>query len=232
MTDHAAAFDIENLIAACLKEGPESRRSWSGLIEYSQPFLQIVFRSASFRVRGEEEDVIQEVFVRLAAGALARYRGLPERELEEQNRHFRGYLTRILASICIDRLRRKRPVSHDDPSPGGPQIEPLQWRQIHDYVLIWQRLFAGLTVDERVLLKMKYVDGKDNREIAQVLEAPYGTVCVKLKRARDKLVCRMGDRFSELQDFFTNQPKLIAAVVGRVLETAVGESETIHDSGE
>jgi len=123
----------------------------------------------------EAEDVTQETFLRILAAA-PRYR---------PDAAFSTYLYRIVARLCIDHVRAKRPVFTNslpetvDPSPG-PATALIQ----KDRDELVRKALDALPPRQRMVLILKYYEGLRYEEIAQAMGTTVKAVERLLGRAR------------------------------------------------
>jgi len=146
-----------------------------------------VFRTA-FKITGsasDAEDVLQTVFLRLALSKNYDLSPNPS-----------GYLIRAAINASLDLVkRRNRSVSIEDienepvESPIlGPEAQQIS-RQLRD--ALRQSIGAlGRTASEIFILR--FFEGYDNREIAQILGTSQMVVAVLLHRARSRVKKELG----------------------------------------
>src|SRR5437763_1999240 len=118
---------------------------------------------AAFAITGRREladDVAQDAFER-AFAALARF---------DERRPFAPWLHRIVANRCLDLLRAERRLVGEgelerleSPPPSGGDAELLA-------------RVAGLSLQRRVVVVLRYGLGYSPAAIAAILELPVGTV--------------------------------------------------------
>jgi len=148
-----------------------------------------VFRAA-YRITGnstDAEDVLQNVFLRLArqdepggAGDLAPG---PAGNVE-------GYLYRAAINSALDlcRTRRRQPALYADleappePEAGGPR--PGEELELRGWL---RRALAALSPRQAEMFVLRYIEGYDNREIAQLMQTSQAVVAVSLFRVRSRL---------------------------------------------
>lgn len=136
---------------------------------------------------GSAEDATQEAFIS-AYNALRRFRG----------GSFKSWLLRIVTNACYDELRRRkrRPQSSLDAiteeieSPSfmaddsaGPE-EQQQQVELIDAV---ERCLEELPDEQRIAAVLCDVEGRDYKEIAEIMSTSLGTVKSRISRARSKL---------------------------------------------
>jgi len=143
----------------------------------------LVFRAA-YRVTGnasDAEDVLQTVFLRLV-------RRPPE---ADGVRGLESYLYRSAVNTALDVLRSKArrsnvPLDDSDPAAGAGSspdrgVASSELRE-------WLRgAIARLSPRSAEILVLRFLEGKDNTEIAQMLDTTPATVAVTLHRTRERL---------------------------------------------
>ena len=140
-----------------------------------------------FRVRGCDlalaEDLTQEVM-------LAVYRG--HGDLRSKDR-FRPWLYRIARNALLRHFRdaHRRIATVGLAAPGEripePSAEPLPLSQFADWM-------AWLGPEEAQIMSLRYLEGLEHHEIAEVLGIPLGTVQWKVFQATKKLAAHFGAR--------------------------------------
>jgi len=151
------------------------------------------------RNREDAEEAVQDIFLKVHRG-MADFRGHSE---------IRTWLYRITVNTCLTRLRRTTPqqvhpdaeetetgnrwdtIVSDDDSPEDLLIE----KDIKSFMVNALELISP---DDKEILLLFHVDELKYEEIANVLDIPIGTVCVRLYRARKKLSAAMGAIQKEL----------------------------------
>ena len=126
------------------------------------------------------EEVAQEVFLRL-------YRDFDH---IADPTHLAHWLRRTTTHRCLDllrRSRRRRQVALDEaeiPAPRAVERDPLMTRTL-------RRLVAELPANARAAVVLRYQEGLEPREIAEVLDLPVNTVKSRLQRALSLLRRRL-----------------------------------------
>jgi RNA polymerase sigma-70 factor (ECF subfamily) len=146
-----------------------------------------VFRAA-YRVTGtvsDSEDVVQSVFLKLARRELG--------DVGDDIQNIGGYLHRAAVNAALDviRLRRdaqnmaledaevSRPLELSSPAEG--EYSPLELRR-------WLRqAVSKLGTRSAEMFVLRYIEGRDNSEIAKMLKTSRATVAVTLHRTRSLL---------------------------------------------
>src|SRR4051812_27964149 len=131
----------------------------------------------------DAEDVTQDAFV-------SAWRNL--RTLREPER-FDAWLGRIVVNTSRMSLRRRRavreiPVQEPSETPlvdgRQPEADPAA---IAIEAIAFDRAFDRLSIEDRQLLALTYVDDRRLEDVARLLEIPVGTVKSRLSRARAAL---------------------------------------------
>ena len=138
------------------------------------------------RTEAEAAEVAQETFLR-AYQNLDRY---------DDSRPFDLWVLTIARNQCLDLLRRRAKVRTedvDDHSHALPSSEP----NLEEGAIIRQErksledAMATLSVDDREVLALYYVQKRTTKEIAEVMDVAPGTIMARLFRAREKLRNKM-----------------------------------------
>jgi RNA polymerase sigma-70 factor (ECF subfamily) len=149
------------------------------------------------RRREDAEEAVQDAFVR-AFRALADFRG---------DSKFSTWFYRILYNTCMTRIRRagEAPgISLDDPEAGLSMVglateadDPLESLDRAETRAIIAEEMSRLPERFRVPVTLFYVNDMSYEEIAEVLDAPVGTVKTNLFRGRVALRDRVRTRYAE-----------------------------------
>ncbi len=138
------------------------------------------------RSEAEASEVAQETFLR-AYQHLDRY---------DDTRPFDLWVLTIARNQCLDLLRRRSKLrtedvadhSHSLPS-GEPTLEEgAITKQTYQSL---EDAFTTLSVDDREVLALYYVQKRTTKEIAEVMGVAPGTIMARLFRAREKLRTKM-----------------------------------------
>lgn len=144
-----------------------------------------VFRAA-YRITGnatDAEDALQTVFLRMVK------RGPDAEPVDNMS----SFLHRSAVNAALDLVRARHNVRHvplDDLEPV--LAEPAQHRpdRLHGAVEIREWLRGALArLNPRIaqMFALRFFEGKENPEIARLLNTTPGTVAVTLSRTRDRL---------------------------------------------
>lgn len=110
----------------------------------------------------EAEEVVQEVFLKLWQR--------PEGWDKEKGARFSTWFYRVVANICIDRNRKKRPLLVEDidsvPALESPASEVVYRREQKRLV---DSLILDLPQKQRMALNLCFYEGLSNREAALIM---------------------------------------------------------------
>ena len=145
----------------------------------------LVFRAA-YRVTGnaeDAEDVLQTVFLRM----MKRAEGAPPVE------HLASFLHRAAVNAALDLVRSRQnvrsvPLDELEPVLSEPAHRSPERLRHSGEIREWLRgALARLNPRIAEMFMLRFFEGKDNPEIARLLETTTGTVAVTLSRTRDRL---------------------------------------------
>lgn len=133
------------------------------------------------------EDATQEAFIS-AYKALKRFRG----------GSFKSWLLRIVTNACYDELRwrKRRPQSSLDAiteefeSPSfmaDDSVGPEERQQQVELIDAVERCLQELPDEQRIAAVLCDVEGRDYKDIADIMSTSLGTVKSRISRARSKL---------------------------------------------
>ena len=150
----------------------------------------------AFRLTGSREDAadaVQEAFLKA-------YRGMPSFRGQSS---FYTWLFRIVVNEVRSRRRAgatRRPSFSLDAADGpglradGP--DPSEQASLAERRQIVEEALQSLEFDQRAIIALRDIEGRDYAEIAEMLECPQGTVKSRLHRARmalkDALAPKLG----------------------------------------
>jgi RNA polymerase sigma-70 factor, ECF subfamily len=131
---------------------------------------------------GEAEDVSQDAFLR-AFHRLDRFRG---------DAPFRSWLLRITHNAALDHLGRRRPEPVDpdtiDTAEQSAARPPAERLEVRERIERLERKLHGLSPQHRVVLVLRDAEGLSYEDIADITDAPLGSVKGRLHRARQEFV--------------------------------------------
>lgn len=141
------------------------------------------------RTEAEAAEVAQETFLR-AYQHLDRY---------DESRPFDLWVLTIARNLCLDILRRRSKLRTEDVDDHA-QALPSGEASLEEKAIAKQErqsleeAMATLSVDDREVLALYYVQKRTTKEIALVMNVAPGTIMARLFRAREKLRQRMQPR--------------------------------------
>lgn len=144
------------------------------------------------RKREDAEDVVQDTFIKIFK-SLNTY---------SDDRSFWSWARRITVNCCIDRLPKDFPTEDIEQLADSqqPLINGCEAEIFTRYEgEIMDSIVAGLPVEYRIVVVLRYYDGLSTSEIAELLGIPAGTARVKLHRAIKMLSKRLAVVKDELQ---------------------------------
>lgn len=144
--------------------------------------------------REEAEDITQETFLNVFR-ALDAFKG----------ERFSPWVYKIASNLCLDYLRRRRPVMVSLDAPIGPDGDMS--REIADETALpeeaalagalgldVQKAIDGLPPKYRTVVVLRHIEDLSYEEIAEVLGLPLGTVKTRLFRAREILRVSLSEK--------------------------------------
>jgi RNA polymerase sigma-70 factor, ECF subfamily len=147
---------------------------------YQQMAWSVAYRLLNDRM--EAEDAAQEAFIRVLEAA-PRYR--PEGS-------FRTYLYQILTRLCIDRLRKKRPILVENvPDLADPSTGPAESLIAREREMEVRRALDALPINQRAALILRHYESLSYAEIAKVLDVTPKAVERLIARAGTSLQARL-----------------------------------------
>jgi len=176
------------------KERALSPAAQSAARSASPAQLEMVFQEharsmlrTAFRVTGslaDAEDVLQTVFVRLAARSGG---------TELAGPGIGAYLRRAAVNAALDLMRgrkRRRAVALDDdagPEPADDRADPERRQQGREARERVRRALSKVTPKAAEIFALRYFEGLGNQEIARSLAMSQTAVAVTLHRTRSRL---------------------------------------------
>jgi RNA polymerase sigma-70 factor (ECF subfamily) len=157
--------------------------TWS-LEEVFREHHTMVFRSA-YRITGnaaDAEDVLQTVFMRLSRNRPADVASIA------------SYLYRAAVNCALDMMRSRQTagaLSLEEVAGDlavDPGLSPEIARHSSELREWLRRTVARLSPRAAEMFALRFFEGKDNAEIAELMDSTEGTVAVTLHRARMRLL--------------------------------------------
>jgi RNA polymerase sigma-70 factor (ECF subfamily) len=157
------------------------RHAFENLVRhYQRPVFGLALRL--LRSEAEASEVAQEAFLK-AFQHLNRY---------DESKPFDLWVMAIARNLCLDLLRRRSRVHTEDVEDLSERLPAPAKSQEEEVIATEERLsleeaMATLSVDDREVLALYYVQKRTTKQIAQVLGCAPGTIMARLFRAREKL---------------------------------------------
>jgi RNA polymerase sigma-70 factor (ECF subfamily) len=134
--------------------------------------------------RTEAEDLAQEAFLKILDAASS-YR---------PTARFSTYLYRVIANLCIDYHRKRRPVYPGDmPTQESPDDAPEEQLSAEERDRRIQRALDDLPARQRMATVLRYYEDLSLWEIAEAMDTTYKAVERLLARARKSLEGPLAD---------------------------------------
>ncbi len=127
--------------------------------------------------RAEAEDLMQEVFLKALLS------------LENTHRNFRAWLYLVAKNLCLNRMKRDREISTEEPEKLGQGSENAPLDQMIEEEGK-RRLYAAILRLPRIrrqAILLQYFSGLSQKEIAQVLGVSPGNVRMIVHRGKKEL---------------------------------------------
>jgi RNA polymerase sigma-70 factor (ECF subfamily) len=171
-------LEDRELVERCLAGEPEA---FHGLVErYQEPVYRVVRRY--LRNREDALEVVQETFAK----------AWQKLDTFDLGRKFSTWVMTVASNGARDLLRRKmrRPEVLSDESlrsvPGG--ASPLGEAARHEDAERLRAAVEALDDDKRIAVTLRYFEGMNLKEIAEITGTEAGTLKVRLFRARKELM--------------------------------------------
>jgi RNA polymerase sigma-70 factor (ECF subfamily) len=182
MADESPALPWKEDVLAARRGDPSAFESLVRSVQ--RPVYGLALRLLSNEA--EAAEVAQESFLRA-------YQNLHK---FDESRPFDLWVMAITRNLCLDLLRRRTKVRTEELEPmkeflassDASQEEGAIARQQHQSL---EAALATLSVEDREVLALYYVQKRTTKEIAQLLGCAPGTIMARLFRAREKLRKKM-----------------------------------------
>lgn len=138
------------------------------------------------RTEAEAAEVAQETFLRIYQN-LDRY---------DDARPFDLWVLTIARNQCLDLLRRRQKMKTDDVEDHAHSLRSMEQSLEEGAIAQQERrsledAMNTLSVGDREVLALYYVQKRTTKEIADIMDVAPGTIMARLFRAREKLRTRM-----------------------------------------
>jgi len=166
--------------------------------ELVERYHNVVYRFFCNKVIGEVADLVQETFKACVQGL---------QRLRHADR-FRSYLIGVAHNVLKAYIRRKRPtvdieeVSMVDVSPGPDEIYVRRREQ-----RLLLKALRRISIDRQILFELRYWEGLESPQIAEILRIPDNTARSQLSRAQHDLravMARLASSPAELASTIDN----------------------------
>ncbi|TET45986.1 sigma-70 family RNA polymerase sigma factor [candidate division TA06 bacterium] len=162
--------------------------------KYSKSLFNYIYRMVGDHDRAR--DLYQDTFIRVLTAKNYQPRA-----------KFSTWLYRIATNLCINDLKRKKPVSLDAKLKMGAGFEartisPEDYANSQELAEKIKTALEGLTDIQRAVFTLRHYQGLSYQEIARVLRCPLGTVKSRLSSAVNALRKVLS---GELKEVFTNE---------------------------
>lgn len=99
--------------------------------------------------------------------------------------NIKAFVFKVAKNICLDELKRKKPVVFDEPS-NYVHLTPQHndQHEKNETVKIIQSIIDELPANQREAIQLRDIDGLDYEEIAEILDTDVAYTRVLLSRAR------------------------------------------------
>ena len=170
-----------NLLQGLREQGPKAQQQT--LERYGRDVFTQVVRLIP--VVENAEEVYQDVFIKV-------FRNIQQYDPEKSS--LRTWISRIAYNESITFLRHKRlPMIYYEDRDGeaeklsDTEVEATFGQPNPETVQLIRAALKHLPPDERALINLFYYDDLPLREIAEIVDAPPGTLATRLHRTRKKL---------------------------------------------
>jgi RNA polymerase sigma-70 factor (ECF subfamily) len=130
----------------------------------------------------DASDAVQEAFIDA-------FRSL---KTFDQTRRFYPWFYVLLRNRCYKMTAKRRETANIEET----EILAARTGVSFDETLALEKALLSLTIEERELVTLKYLDGFSYDELAEYLEIPKGTVMSRLFHARKKLQAKLTGKFN------------------------------------
>lgn len=170
--------DIEKLVK---KAQDGHQKSFEKIFEH---FFDRIFRYVSFRVHLEDrEDIVSDVFLKVVQKI--------DTYVADDRSGFNAWIFRIAHNTVVDFYRKNKEIVIEQKEEEGSLFEHLPDKMPTPDELTHQtlenekllRLLSTLSDQYREILELKYLEGFDNREIAQITGKTEGNIRIIQLRA-------------------------------------------------
>ena len=161
------------LVEACLRG---DRSAFDTLVErYEGPLF-----NAAYRITGSVDDAMD-------ATQTAFVKAFEKLHTFDLSRRFFSWIYRIAVNQALNLVGRRRPYASLDTNQSAGDCDPETLCSESEASRMLQRAISQMTLDYRVVVVLKHLEGLSYREMAALLGIPESTVKSRLFTARRQL---------------------------------------------
>lgn len=171
-------------LLALIRDGSHS--AFGALVQqHSERFYRLAYRY--LQNREAAEDVVQDAFLKLWED--------PGKWQPERNAKFTTWFYRVVANLCLDWQKKKRPLPLDETLPLVDERETADQAMIRaEEQNILEKEIAALPERQRTALTLCFAEGLSNQEAAEVMELNLKALQSLIMRAKSTLKERLSAR--------------------------------------
>ena len=156
---------------------------------YDRRLLNFVSKMTGWQ-KADVEDMVQEIFVRVARGA-SRY---------QPSAKFSTWLHRVATNSCLNNIKKRKSHPHlrvitggiEREQSAGTACDPLRQMIELEGDGALQSALSKLSLEQKTVFLLRQVQGLSYSEISQIVDLPLGTVKTNIYRARTSMVRVLG----------------------------------------
>jgi len=171
----------DDQLLALIQDG--DGQAFAVLVErHTERFYRLAFRY--LQNKEAAEDVVQDAFVKLWES--------PSLWQPERNSKFTTWFYRIVVNLCLDALKKKKPVPLDDDSLVADDSRPVDEMMMREQQQkMIEKEIAALPMRQRTALNLCFDQGLTNQEAAEVMGINLKALQSLIMRAKATLKERM-----------------------------------------
>jgi RNA polymerase sigma-70 factor (ECF subfamily) len=171
----------DDQLLALIQDG--DGQAFAVLVErHTERFYRLAFRY--LQNKEAAEDVVQDAFVKLWES--------PSLWQPERNSKFTTWFYRIVVNLCLDALKKKKPVPLDDDSLVADDSRPVDEMMMREQQQkMIEKEIAALPMRQRTALNLCFDQGLTNQEAAEVMGINLKALQSLIMRAKTTLKERM-----------------------------------------
>ena len=171
----------DDQLLALIQDG--DGQAFAVLVErHTERFYRLAFRY--LQNKEAAEDVVQDAFVKLWES--------PSLWQPERNSKFTTWFYRIVVNLCLDALKKKKPVPLDDDSLVADDRKPVDEMMMREQQQkMIEKEIAALPMRQRTALNLCFDQGLTNQEAAEVMGINLKALQSLIMRAKTTLKERM-----------------------------------------